>query len=95
MKTKRERKTWTVIRLSTVREGVRYLPRPKIVQDVLLIGTKEECFSYLDEIFLKPENQSSDQIEVSLRACEYKGQRSHNSQEIRKDNGKRNFGRQS
>lgn len=66
------------------------LPRPKLTQDVLLIGTEEECLQKIDEIMLKPENISDDLIEVSLSVIKYSGQISYNSKSITKDNGKRN-----
>lgn len=84
---------WTLLRRSIVRDHVRHLPRPKIVQDVLLVGDKEECHQKLDEIFLNPENQSTDQIEVTLYVTKFTGQKSHTSQTYTKDNGKRNLGR--
>lgn len=36
-------RTYVALRRTRVRDGVKHLPRPKIVQDVLHIGTKKEC----------------------------------------------------
>ena len=66
------------------------LPRPKLTQDVLLIGTEEECLQKIDEIVLKPENISDDTVEVELVVVKYTGQKTHTSQNIRQGNGKRN-----
>ena len=65
------------------------LPRPKLTQDVLLIGTEEECLQKIDEIVLKPENISDDIVEVELCVSKYVGQKTHTSKSITKDNGKR------
>lgn len=81
---------YVVIRRSTVREGFEKLPRPKIVQEVLLIGSHAECQKLVEKEALKPNNQSTDQIEVIVFVTEYNGQKTYNSKEIRKDNGKRN-----
>lgn len=81
--------SWVLIRTSTVSDEVKHLPRPKIVQTVIQIGTREECIDKLEEICQQPENIGTDDIEVTLRVTKYTGQKSYNSQEIRKDNGKR------
>jgi len=82
---------FVTIRRSTVREGFEKLPRPKIVQEVLLVGSKAECRALLEQEALKPRNQSTDQIEVIVFVTEYSGQKTHNSREIRKNNGSRNI----
>lgn len=66
------------------------LPRPKLTQDVLLIGTEEECLQKIDEIVLKPENISDDIVEVELSVTKYAGQISYTSKSITRNNGKRN-----
>lgn len=81
--------SWVLIRTSTVVDDAPPMPRPKIVQTVLNIGTREECIGQLEDICMLPENVSTDYIEVTLRVTKYTGQKSYNSQEIRKDNGKR------
>jgi hypothetical protein len=65
-------------------------PRPKLTQDVLLIGTEEECLQKIDEIVLNPENISDDLVEVELVVMKFKNHKTHTSQNIRKNNGKRN-----
>lgn len=70
--------------------GKAKLPRPKITQEVLHIGTEEECLQKIDEIVLKPENISDDLVEVELVVTRYEGQKTHDSKSIRKNNGKRN-----
>lgn len=86
--------SWVLIRRSILSDDAPSLPRPKIVQQVLHVGSKEECREMLDEIRLKPEHESTEYIEVDLSVVKYAGQKTYNSKEIRKDNGKRNSGRQ-
>lgn len=66
------------------------LPRPKLTQEVLLIGTEEECLQRIDEISLKPENISDDLIEVELVVVRHTGQKNYDSKSITRNNGKRN-----
>lgn len=87
--------SWVLIRRSILSDDAPSLPRPKIVQQVLHVGSKDECREILDEIRLNPEHQSTEYIEVDLSVAKYSGQKTHNSKEIRKDNGKRNLSRQS
>ena len=69
------------------------LPRPKLTQEVLLKGSKEECLNKIEELSMKPENQSTDLIEVELVALRYTGQKTQTSQSYRKGNGSRNLNR--
>ncbi len=85
--------SWALIRTSTVVDDAPPMPRPKIVQTVLNIGSREECLDQLEDICTLPENLGTEHIEVTLRVTKYTGQKSYNSQEIRKDNGKRNLNR--
>jgi hypothetical protein len=82
--------SWVLLRRSILSDDAPSLPRPKIVQQVLHIGPKEECREKLDEIRLKPENESTEYIEVDLSIVRYSGQKTYNSKEVTKDNGKRN-----
>jgi len=68
------------------------LPRPKLTQELVMRGSKEDCKAKVEELSLKPENQSTDMIEVAIVCVEFTGQKTHNSKEIHRDNGKRNFG---
>jgi hypothetical protein len=67
------------------------LPRPKITQDVLCVGTEQECREMLDSISLLPVNQSSDSIEVTLYITKWQKQKNHTSQTFTKNNGQRNI----
>jgi pyrimidine operon attenuation protein/uracil phosphoribosyltransferase len=80
---------YVALRRSITRDGYEHLPRPKIVQEVLLIGSKENCQSLIDELATQPMHQSTDEVLVDLLVTVYNDHKSHNSQEIRKDNGKR------
>jgi hypothetical protein len=59
------------------------------VQDVLLIGTKQNCQDLIDELAIQPLHQSTDEVFVDLLVTVYDGHKTHNSREIRKGNGKR------
>lgn len=80
---------WVLLRKSTVTGSVK-LPRPKIVQTVIMRGSTAECRAKMEEIRHLPENQSTDVIDVVLEVAQDRGQKSHNSRELRKHNGKRN-----
>jgi hypothetical protein len=82
-------RTYVALRRTRVRDGVKHLPRPKLTQDVLLVGDKLTCQELIEEAALLPINQSTDEIEVDLLVTVYDGHKSHNSQELRKNNGKR------
>lgn len=69
------------------------LPRPKITQEVLLKGSKEECLNKIEELSMLPVNQSTDQIEVELIAVRYTGQKTQTSQSYRQGNGTRDLNR--
>jgi hypothetical protein len=85
---------YVAIRRTTVADHVRHLPRPKIVQEVLHRGTRAECQQLIDELAVLPQHQSTEDIEVLLTVQEDRKQKSYNSKEIRRDNGKRNTYRQ-
>jgi hypothetical protein len=72
-------KQYCVIRRSTVINDELKLPRPKIVNKVLLIGGKEECERKLDEEFLKLENRSTEDIQVDFLVQPYKAQKDNTS----------------
>lgn len=77
-------------RTEVIDESLR-LPRPKLTQDVLCVGSEEECRAVLDRVALLPQNQSSDQIEVTLYITRWQNQQTHNSKTFTKDNGQRNL----
>jgi hypothetical protein len=85
---------YVAIRRTTVADHVRHLPRPKIVQEVLHRGTRAECQRLIDELAVLEQNRSTEDIEVLLTVQEDRKQKSYNSKEIRRDNGKRNTYRQ-
>jgi hypothetical protein len=80
---------YVALRRSITREGHEHLPRPKIVQEVLLIGSKENCQSLIDELATQPMHFSTEEVFVDFLVTKYDGHKSHNSKELRKDNGKR------
>lgn len=82
-------KTYVALRRSITREGYEHLPRPKIVQEVLLIGDKQACQELIDQLATQPQHQSTDEVSVDLLVTKYDNHKSHNSKEIRKNNGKR------
>jgi hypothetical protein len=82
-------KEFVALRRSITREGHEHLPRPKIVQEVLLIGSKENCQSLIDELATQPMHFSTEEVFVDFLVTKYDGHKSHNSKEIRKNNGKR------
>ena len=82
-------KEYVALRRSVTRDGYEHLPRPKIVQEVLLIGTKQSCQDLIDHLATQPLHQSTDEVFVDLLVTVYDGHKTHNSREIRKDNGKR------
>jgi hypothetical protein len=82
-------KEYVALRRSITNEGYEHLPRPKIVQEVLLIGSKENCQSLIDELATQPMHMSTEEVFVDFLVTKYNGHKTHNSQEIRKDNGKR------
>lgn len=82
-------KEHVALRRSITNDGYEHLPRPKIVQEVLLIGSKENCQSLIDELATQPMHMSTEEVFVDFLVTKYDGHKSHNSREIRKDNGKR------
>ena len=80
---------FVALRRSITREGHEHLPRPKIVQEVLLIGSKENCQDLIDHLATQPMHFSTEEVFVDFIVTKYDGHKSHNSKEIRKNNGKR------
>lgn len=77
---------YCVIRRSIV-VGDAILPRPKIVQNLLLIGPKDYCEKVAISLRDLPENQSSDTIEVEVCVSKYARQKTCTS--ARPENGNR------
>jgi hypothetical protein len=82
-------KEFVALRRSITREGHEHLPRPKIVQEVLLIGSKQACQDLIDHLATQPIHFSTEEVFVDFLVTKYDGHKSHNSKEIRKNNGKR------
>lgn len=80
---------FVALRRSITREGHEHLPRPKIVQEVLLIGSKQNCQDLIDHLATQPMHFSTEEVFVDFLVTKYDGHKSHNSKEIRKNNGKR------
>lgn len=55
------------------------LPRPMLTQTVLFIGKKSDAIAYLEEAARKPENWSTELIEVNLSAKKYDNQKNTTS----------------
>jgi hypothetical protein len=81
-------KAYAILRRTEVIDDSVKLPRPKITQELALIGDKETCMEFLEEISRLPVNQSTDIIRVDLTCVPYTGQRTYNSKETTKNNGK-------
>lgn len=82
-------KAFVALRRSITREGYEHLPRPKMVQEVLLIGDKQSCQDLIDELATQPMHFSTDEVFVDFLVARYQGQKSHNSKDIHKGNGSR------
>ena len=82
-------KEYVALRRSITNEGYEHLPRPKIVQEVLLIGSKQSCQDLIDHLATQPMHMSTEEVFVDFMVAKYKGQKSHNSKEIHKHNGSR------
>jgi hypothetical protein len=81
-------KAYVVLRRTEVIGDNLKLPRPKITQELALIGDKETCMEFLEDMSRLPINQSTDIIRVDLTCVPYTGQRNYNSKETTKNNGK-------
>lgn len=82
-------KQFVALRRSIVRDGHEHLPRPKIVQEVLHIGTKQECQDLIDELAAQPMHFSTEEVFVDFLVAKYEGQKSYNSKQTYKHNGSR------
>ena len=78
---------FVALRRSITREGHEHLPRPKIVQEVLLIGSKENCQSLIDHLSTEPMHMSTDEVFVDFLVTKYNGQKTATS--AREGNGSR------
>lgn len=87
-------KTKVLLRRTEVIDDDAVLPRPKITQEVLLVGTEAECRAMLESVAREPRNQSTSQIEVSLYVTKWDGQKNYTSQTFTKNNGQRNIDNQ-
>ena len=76
---------YVLLRKTRVLAHINKLPRPTLTQDVLLVGTHEECQQKLDEIQLDDENIGNDEIEVELVIAKHQNQKSGTS--ARPNNG--------
>ncbi len=81
-------KALVVLRRTEVIDDSVKLPRPKLTQDIVIIGDKQTCMEVMEEISRLPVNQSTNIIRVDITCVPYTGQRAHNSKEITKNNGK-------
>jgi len=81
-------KAYAILRRTEVIDDSVKLPRPKITQELALIGDKETCMEFLEDMSRLPINQSTDIIRVDLVCVPYTGQRTYNSKEVTKNNGK-------
>lgn len=77
-------KEFVALRRSITREDYEHLPRPKIVQEVLLIGSKQACQDLIDDLALEPLHQSTDEVFVDLLVTVYRDQKTHTSKDTLK-----------
>lgn len=82
-------KAHVVLKRTEVIDGTVQLPRPKLTQEVMVIGDKITCMEILEELSELSANQSSDIIRVDLLCVPYTGQKTITSATNKKDNGKR------
>ena len=82
-------KQFVALRKTRVNNGYEHLPRPRLTQDVLLIGPKQDCQDLIERLSKDPRNLSTDEVEVNLIVVEYNNHRTHTSTELRRGNGKR------
>lgn len=82
-------KQFVAIRRSITRDGYEHLPRPKIIQDILLIGDKQACQDLIDEMALDPKHQSTEEVHVDLLVTNYHGQITYDSKSKQKGAGSR------
>jgi hypothetical protein len=75
-----------VIRRSIVVGDVK-LPRPKIVQEVIMTGSKSGCEAMAEDLRDDPKNKSDDTIAVEIVVSKYMGQK--NGTSARPQNGNR------
>lgn len=80
-------KEYVALRRSITREGHEHLPRPKIVQEVLLIGSKQNCQDLIDELATQPMHFSTEEVFVDFLVTKYNGQKTVTS--AREGNGSR------
>jgi hypothetical protein len=80
-------KAHVVLKRTEVIDDTVKLPRPKLTQEIMLIGDKITCMEMLEELSELSINQSTDIIKVDLVCVPYTGQKTVTS--TRKDNGKR------
>jgi len=80
-------KEYVALRRSITREGHEHLPRPKIVQEVLLIGSKQNCQDLIDHLATEPMHMSTEEVFVDFLVTKYNGQKTVTS--AREGNGSR------
>lgn len=79
-----------LLRRTEVTDESLRLPRPKFTQEVLCVGSEQECREMLDKIAHLPHNKSVDGIDVTLYITKWQKQKTHTSQTFTINNGKRN-----
>lgn len=78
---------YVALRITRVIDENANLPRPKLTQQIIMIGSERDCRSVINELVLLPQNQSTDQIEVELKVVKYDNQKTGTS--ARPGNGQR------
>lgn len=76
-------KQFVALRRTRVNDGYEHLPRPRLTQDVLYIGSHEECHDVINEMAKEPKNWSTEEIEVSLVVVKYDGHKTLTSTSFR------------
>lgn len=80
-------KEFVALRRSITREGHEHLPRPKIVQEVLLRDSKQNCQDLIDRLATEPMHMSTEEVFVDFLVTKYNGQKTVTS--AREGNGSR------
>lgn len=74
-------KEFVALRRSITNEGYEHLPRPKIVQEVLLIGSKQACQDLIDHLATQPMHMSTEEVFVDFLVTVYRDQKTHTSKD--------------
>jgi hypothetical protein len=80
---------YCVLKRTKVTDDEIILPRPKLTQELVMKGSKEQCLEKVEQLSALPENQSTDIIDVEIICVRWVGQKTQTSARI--GNGSRNI----